>query len=106
MAQKIKFVYVTAPNVDEASNIGRALVKDRLVACVNIIEGVRSIYRWEDNIEDEKEAVLVMKTTESNVDAVTNKIKSMHSYDCPCVVALEVTGGNLSFLQWVANEAK
>ncbi|MDH5771732.1 MAG: divalent-cation tolerance protein CutA [Rhodospirillaceae bacterium] len=106
MAQKIKFVYVTAPNVDEASNIGRALVKDRLVACVNIIEGVRSIYRWEDNIEDEKEVVLVMKTTESNVDAVANKIKSMHSYDCPCVVALEVTGGNPSFLQWVANEAK
>ena len=106
MAQKIKFVYVTAPNVDEASNIGRALVNEHLVACVNIIEGVRSIYRWENNIEDEKEVVLVMKTTENNVDAVTNKIKSMHSYDCPCVVALEITGGNPSFLQWVANETK
>jgi len=106
MAQKIKFIYVTAPNIDEASNIGRALVDERLVACVNIIEGVRSIYRWEDKIEDEKEVVLIMKTTENNVDAVTNKIKSMHSYDCPCVVALEISGGNQSFLQWVADETK
>ncbi|MDH5189264.1 MAG: divalent-cation tolerance protein CutA [Rhodospirillaceae bacterium] len=104
MMQKTIFVYVTTPNIDEALSIGRDLVKDHLVACVNIIDGVRSIYRWKDKIEDEKETVLVMKTVENNIDAVTKKIKSMHSYDCPCVVSMDIVGGNNDFLKWVGEE--
>lgn len=104
MPQKIKFVYVTAPNIDEALKIGRALVQERLAACANIIDGVRSIYRWEGNVVDEKEVVLVLKTVESKVEAVSKKIKSIHSYDCPCIVALEITGGNDEFIKWVASE--
>jgi len=104
MSQNTKLIYATAPNSEEAAGIGRALVDARLIACVNIIEGVRSIYRWEEKIEDGKEVVIIMKTTEDKIDAVTEKIKSMHSYDCPAIVALDITGGNDLFLQWVANE--
>ena len=104
MSPKTKFIYATAPSGDEALKIGRALVEERMIACVNIIDGVRSIYRWEDKIEDENEVIMVMKTVEEKVEGVIQKIKSMHSYDCPCVVALDITGGNASFLQWIAGE--
>ena len=104
MPQNTKLIYVTTSGETEAINIGRTLVDERLVACVNIIDGVRSIYRWEGKIEDEKETVLVMKTVSAKVKVVTQKIKSLHSYDCPCVVVVDIVGGNDDFLQWIANE--
>ena len=104
MSKNIKLIYVTSSSEDEALNIGRTLIDERLVACVNIIPAVRSIYRWEGAIEDEKEAVLVMKTVGAKVDAVTKKIKSIHSYDCPCVVVMDIINGNDDFLQWIVNE--
>ena len=104
MSKNIKLIYVTSSSEDEALNIGRTLIDERLVACVNIIPAVRSIYRWEGAIEDEKEAVLVMKTVGAKVGAVTKKIKSIHSYDCPCVVVMDITNGNDDFLQWIVNE--
>ena len=104
MPKNTKLIYVTAPGEDEAASIARALVDERLVACVNIIPAVRSIYRWQGTVEDEKETVLIMKTVDAKVSAVTQKIKSLHSYDCPCVVALDIDGGNDDFLEWIAGE--
>lgn len=104
MPKNIKLIYATASSEEEALNIGRTLVDQRLVACVNITPAVRSIYRWEGAIEDEKEAVLVMKTVDAKVASVTEKIKSMHSYDCPCVVVMDIVDGNEDFLKWVGDE--
>jgi len=97
-------LYMTASNAEEAAGIGRALVEERLVACANVIPGVRSIYRWEGAVRDEGEAVLMAKTEESRAAAATARIKALHSYDLPCVVVLPLTGGNTDFLQWIESE--
>jgi periplasmic divalent cation tolerance protein len=96
------FVYVTTASREEALLIGRALVGERLAACANVIDGMRSIYRWNDEIRDEGETVLILKSLATALPALTARIKALHSYDCPCVAALPVTGGNDAFLEWIA----
>ncbi len=95
-------VYMTTGSVEEARAIGRALVEARLAACVNIIDGMRSIYRWEGKIEEAGETVLIAKTRNALVDALTDKVRELHSYDCPCVVAVPIDGGNGAFHDWIA----
>jgi len=97
----IRIVYMTAGNVDEASRIAKALVKRRLAACVNIIDGIRSIYEWEGIIQDEREVVMIAKTHADCLPELEEAVKSMHSYDCPCIVGVAVSGGNNAFLDWV-----
>lgn len=99
-------VYITASSEDEAAAIGKALVAEHLCACANVFPGVRSFYRWEGRIEDDREAVLIAKTTEDRVEAVTERVKALHSADLPCVVALPVAGGNAPFLDWIAEETQ
>jgi len=98
------FLYVTAANDDEAAAIGRALVTERLAACANVLPGITSFYWWEGAVQDDKEAVLVVKTRSELVEAATRRIKELHSYDCPCVVALPISGGNEDFLNWIDRE--
>lgn len=97
-------LYVTTSGEEEAAMIGRTLVIERLCACANVIAGVRSFYRWEGKVEDDREAVLIAKTTDDRAAAATDRIKALHSADLPCVVALPVAGGNIPFLDWVAAE--
>jgi periplasmic divalent cation tolerance protein len=97
---------MTAPNDAEASEIARILVDERLAACVNIMGGMRSIYRWQGEIQEDKEIVLIAKTRQDLVPALTEKIKDIHSYDCPCVVSLPIDGGNREFLDWIDVETK
>jgi periplasmic divalent cation tolerance protein len=82
--------------------IGRTLVGERLAACANVIDGMRSIYRWNDEIRDEGETVLILKSLATALPALTARIKALHSYECPCVAALPVTGGNDAFMEWIA----
>ena len=103
---EIRMVYMTMGSRDEAMAIGRELVTLRLAACVNMIDNMQSIYRWEDEIQTDKEVVLIAKTTEARLTALIDKVKSMHSYDCPCIVSLPVSGGNGAFLEWIANEVE
>lgn len=98
------FVYVTAASTDEAAKIGRTLVEERLCACANVLAPVRSIYWWKGAVEEGNEAVLVMKTTEARLSQLTERVRALHSYDCPCVVALPIAGGNPAFLDWIASE--
>lgn len=98
------FVYITAPDAETARSIGRALVEARLAACANIFDGMTSVYRWEGAIQEETEAVLIAKTREDLVPDLTAKVKAVHSYDCPCVVALPAAGGNTAFLDWIEAE--
>ena len=97
----IRFVYMTAGSLDEARRIGRELVESRLAACVNILPGMQSVYRWEGKIEEAAEVVMIAKTAAARVAALTERVKSLHSYDCPCVVSLKVEGGHLPFLDWI-----
>lgn len=102
MAQML--LYVTAGDVEEATRIGRTLVEEKLVACANVFDGVRSLYRWEGEVQDDSEAVLFAKTHETCVDAATARVKALHSYDVPCVVAIPIVGGNPDFLSWITQE--
>ncbi len=97
-------VYMTAGDRAEAVRIGRVLVEERLAACANVLNGMTSIYRWQGEVCEDGEAVLIAKTTEAQADALTERVKALHSYDCPCVVTLPVAGGNPAFLEWIAEQ--
>ncbi|NQU69287.1 MAG: divalent-cation tolerance protein CutA [Rhodospirillales bacterium] len=99
-------VYMTAPNDDEAIAIARALVDEQLAACVNIMGAMRSVYRWQGKIQEDAEIVLIAKTRRDLVPALTEKIRDIHSYDCPCVVSLSIDGGNPEFLAWIDGQTR
>jgi len=103
---KTYWVYMTAGSLDEARTIGRALVESRLAACVNILDGMRSLYWWEGEVQDDAEAVLIAKTKETLLEELTEKVAALHSYDCPCIEALPIEGGHPEFLRWIASETK
>lgn len=100
----VKMVYMTTGSPDEAREIGRSLVEARLAACVNIIEKMKSIFRWEGNIEEDEEVVLIAKTTETCLPKLIEHVQDKHSYECPCVVSLPVEDGYKPFLDWVSSE--
>ncbi|MFC1948797.1 divalent-cation tolerance protein CutA [Chloroflexota bacterium] len=93
-------IYVTAGSEDEARRIGRTLVEEKLAACVNILP-VTSIYRWEENIEEEGEFVMFVKTKGRLADKVIARVRELHSYDVPCIVALPIAKGNPDYLKWI-----
>ncbi|HUT97792.1 MAG TPA: divalent-cation tolerance protein CutA [bacterium] len=100
----LRFIYITCADAAQAEKIARALVEERLAACANILPGVRSIYRWKGNIEEAEEVALIAKTRAGLVDALTERVKALHSYEVPCIVALPITGGNREFLAWIEEE--
>jgi periplasmic divalent cation tolerance protein len=97
-------VYITAPSEEQALNIGRTVVGRRLAACANVFPAIRSLYWWEGRLNEDGEAVLVLKTRSELVERVTALVKSLHPYTCPCVVALPLSGGNSDFLRWIDAE--
>ena len=99
-------IYITAPGMEEAEKISRALLEEKLVACVNILDGMKSMYWWQGKIESASEVVLIAKTRESLVDRAIEKVKSLHSYDCPCIVSLPIQKGNKDFLEWLDQETQ
>ncbi|MBC8392599.1 MAG: divalent-cation tolerance protein CutA [Deltaproteobacteria bacterium] len=103
---KINFVYITAGSTDEARTIGKSLVNTNLAACVNIIGNMNSLYMWGGEIQDDQEVVLIAKTREDRVQELIEKVKSLHSYDCPCIVSLPVSNGNQAFLDWIRESVK
>jgi periplasmic divalent cation tolerance protein len=102
----INFVYMTAGSKEEARKIGKELVMARLAACVNILDHMNSFYWWDGEIQDDTEVVMIAKTTAARLPDLVKKVKSLHSYDCPCVVSLPVAGGHPAFLDWIAGEVK
>ncbi len=97
-------IYVTAGSMDEARRIGKTLVEERLVACVNLIPGMSSIYWWNGALQEDQEAILIAKTRSDLVPAIVERVKATHSYDCPCVLALPIDAGNPGFLEWIQKE--
>ncbi len=102
----LNLVYITAEDKDEARAIGRELVACRLVASVNIIDGVNSMYWWDGEVQDDDEAVLIAKTKEALVPELIAKVKELHSYKCPCIVSMPIESGNADFLRWIEDETK
>lgn len=94
-------VLITAPNEEEASTLAKAVVGARLAACVNIVRSVRSIYRWKGAIEDDQEVLMVVKTRRNRISQLTAKVKQLHSYDVPEVIALPIIGGSQDYIQWL-----
>ena len=97
-------VYVITTSPDEAARIGDVLITESLAASVNILGEVRSIYRWEKEIHDKKETLLIAKTSTLRVSELVERIRSLHSYQCPCIVAWRVEKGNDAYLDWVRQE--
>ncbi len=102
----VKIVYMTTGNLDEARRIGRSLLEARLAACVNIIDNMKSIFRWEGAIEEAEEVVMIAKTTDTRIPALIEHVRANHSYDCPCIVSLPVENGHQPFLDWVTAEVE
>jgi periplasmic divalent cation tolerance protein len=98
--------YVTAGSREEALAIGRALVEERLAASVNVLDGTTSIYWWQGKLEQAQEAVLIAKTRAELFPALSARVKQLHSYDCPCVVALPIADGNPDYLAWIVAETR
>ena len=99
-------VYITFPNREEAEKIARQLVERRLAACVNIIAGLSSIYRWQKKICCETEVVTLVKTRSQLFPAIEQFVAANHSYDTCCVLKIPLASGNNPFLQWIDNETR
>jgi periplasmic divalent cation tolerance protein len=93
--------YVSTADVDEARRIAKALVEERLAACVNILGQIESVYHWEGEVRFSGEAAFLAKTTESCFDALVARVRELHSYELPCVVAVPLTRGEALFLNWI-----
>lgn len=94
-------VYITAPNEDEAGRIARTLVEERLAGCVNILREIRSIYSWQGRIEDESEVLMILKTRKSLFETLKERVKELHSYSVPEIIALPVIDGSEDYLKWL-----
>ncbi len=104
----LRLVYITTKDKQEAKTIGKKLVKEKLAACVNIVDGMESIYRWEGEIVEDQETILIAKTPYHNVKELTERVKELHSYECPCVISLQLTEqeGNEEYQHWLLKNSK
>jgi len=100
----VAVVYTTIDNMPDARKIAKTLVEEQLVACVNIIPKIESVYRWKGKIEIEEECVLISKTTDGNVKKTIQRIKQLHSYELPDVIVLPIIGGLKDYLDYISNE--
>ena len=100
-ADRVLSVYVTATDAEGARRIGRALVEEDLAACVNLLPGHTAIYRWEGKLEEGAECAFLAKTTAGRFEALRARVRALHSYDLPCVVAFPAEAGDPDFLDWV-----
>lgn len=99
-------ILVTAPSIDEARKIGNALVEERLIACANIIPQVESIFYWQDKVCNEKEALMVIKTRKKLIEKIIKRVKALHSYTVPEVIALPIIKGSKDYIKWLKEVTK
>lgn len=94
----------TAPSDEEGRRIVRVLVERRIIACGTVLPGATSIYRWKGAVEEAREAVVLMKTTEARVSALRDALPALHPYDVPELIVVPVTGGHAPYLDWLRAE--
>jgi periplasmic divalent cation tolerance protein len=100
MSQEL-IVFVTAPNNDEAERIASSLVSERLAACVNIVGGIESIYRWEGEVTRDRETLLIIKTVDERYAELEGRVKELHTYTTPEVIAYKIERGSDAYLKWL-----
>ena len=100
------FVYTTYPSIVEAEEAGRALVEQRLCACVNILPGMVSYYWWQDAVERGEEAVMIVKTRAALSERVATAIKGMHSYSVPAIIVIPLESVDQPYLEWLMKETE
>lgn len=99
-------LYVTAATIEAARAMARVVVEERLAACANLIEGMTAIYRWNGTLQEEREVVLLLKTTTDRQEALIARLREVHDYEIPCIVALPIVAGNPDFLKWIREETR
>jgi periplasmic divalent cation tolerance protein len=99
-------VLMTAPNREEANRIAELLVSARLAACVQILPEIESVYRWQGEVKREREILLLAKTTRSRFDEFESKVRAMHSYETPEIIAVPVTDSSAPYLEWLIAELR
>jgi periplasmic divalent cation tolerance protein len=102
--KNMEFVVIlsTCPDLGTAERLARALVEESLAACVNIVPGVRSVYRWNDAVQADVEVLMIVKTTAARLEAARTRLVELHPYELPEAVALPVADGHDAYLRWVA----
>jgi periplasmic divalent cation tolerance protein len=99
-------VLSTFPDPNKAAEVARALVDERLAACVNLVPTVRSIYRWQGSVADDTETLAVIKTTRDRYDALAARLAALHPYEVPEMLALDVAAGHAAYLSWVSEQVR
>ena len=94
-------IFVTASGVEEAEKISSKLIENKLAACVNMIDGVKSVFWWQGKLDNTKEVLLMIKSKKSKLPQIIKLVKSLHSYDLPEIIALPVIAGEKSYLRWI-----
>jgi len=100
----VAMVFCTFPNRESACQTGTVLLESQVVACVSIVPGVESIYRWKGEIQRENEVLVMLKTTREKLDDLEAALQNLHPYDVPEIIALPLMAGAKSYLDWVRNE--
>jgi len=99
-------VLTTCSSEDEAKRIAKKLVEEHLIACANVIANVFSIYKWQGQLCEEGEVLIIMKSRREHLNKIQNRIKVLHSYDVPEIIALPIIGGSQAYLDWVFQETQ
>ena len=103
---KYSLVYITTSNMKESQTIGKKLLENRLVSCINIIKSIHSMYWWKEKIQKDTECLLLAKTKTSTVEKVIKMVKEIHSYDCPSIISIPIEKGNEKYLEWINKEVR
>ena len=99
-------VYITTSGEEESKKIGRTIVEERLAGCVNIIPTIKSLYWWKGEIEDDIESILIVKTKVSNIENIIKRVKEIHSYENPAILAIPIIEGSKSYLDYLDGEIR
>lgn len=104
--ERVVFVYTSYPSIVEAETAGKVLVERKLAACVNILPGMVSLYRWQDKMERSEEAVMLIKTRAARAEDVCATVRQMHSYDTPAILVLPIESVDRTYLAWLLAETQ
>ena len=97
-------VYSTVGSREQALAIGRTLVAERLAACANVLDGMTSVYHWQGTMQEDREAILILKTRASLVERVIERVRQLHPYECPAILSWPIASGSTPYLQWLADQ--
>lgn len=99
-------VLITTSSVDEANKIAHSLVEERVAACVNMASPIRSVYRWKGQIQTDEETLLIVKTRAERMEALARRVKELHSYQVPEIIALPILAGAQDYLRWIDEQTE